>query len=284
MASEEFLQYIRIKSRPRVNWMCSPAFEPPPSLLRAIFGQDITDNELHYYKIQYRKNCKQLVNSYMDRIYLQKLIDGLVSEDIKERYRDSIVSRTVKNIHQSLSQLYGRKHYLKFIWPGRDSVYGELVEFIINFAIKAFESAKLSWSEWFTVTSEGQQLMYFILHGRSDERRYGLAVFFIYLFSIYFMSGYDDVYFTKEIFEILPSLEPIFERYPLLRDPIVRVVADKSSGFILMYTLKQIMERVYHVPKDLLNGFFTDEHNHIIEEIQIPLERLEEDEDEKNDS
>lgn len=278
MEVEEFLQYIRLKSRPRVNWMCSAAFDPPPSLLRAIFRRDIQDDELAYYKKKYRQNCKSLVNEYMDRVYTKKLLDSVLGEAKRERLDRSIVSRTVNMIHQKLIELSGRKHYLKFIWTGKDSEYGDLVEFIINIVIKAYQSAKLTWSEWFSLTTDGQQLLYFILHGRKTERLYGLGIFFIYLFSIYFFSGYDDVYFAKELFEFLPSVEPIFDRYPLLREPIINLIVNKSSGFVLMQTLNQIMRKVYNVPEELLNGFFTDEDNHIVEEIQLPSE------EEKNDS
>jgi hypothetical protein len=234
MAANEFLQYFRLRERPRVAWMCNPAFDPPPSLLRAIFGQDILDDELPYYKKEYHKDCHALVNLYMDRLYRKKIFNIIRNQ-------------------------MGMNRYPVFQWNGGDLAYGQLAEFMVNNLLSTYQNIFYAWTEYFTITPAGKLLTYFLFEGSPLEQMYGLAVFFIYLSAIYFFSEYDDVYFNKQIFDLLPSVEPIFERYPLLRETYIKFALKQITRRSFMLGLKTIMITVYHVPAELIDGFFIDE-------------------------
>lgn len=263
MATTEFLQYLRLKTRPRANWMCSAAFDPPPSLLRAIFGEDIDSDNLSYYKKKYKSNCRELVNAYFDRIYRKKVLAFL---------KEKLIGQ------------FGREHFLKYVWTGEDSVYGMLAELTINTLLKAYEQAIMSWSECLTLTSEGQRLLYFIQYGREEEQIYGLGVLFIYIFTMYLLSSYDEVYFTKEVFQILPSIEPIYEQFPLLRDPFYKFITKQINYKVFFYLLQNIMRKVYHVPDEFFAGFVMNPEEDQIEEITvIDQVELDEEPDEESD-
>jgi hypothetical protein len=225
-------QYFRLQNRPQIGKLCSDRFIPSDTILKTVFDldEDLTREQRERLIRKYRKNCKQLANRYLDIIYL-------------------------KRINNELTQMFGgKKHFLKVIWNGDDSLFKLQAEMFINLAIKTYETAMLSWSEWLITTSEGQMLMDMIQNGDSLSRKSGLAILFTYLYTIYITSGYDDLYFQKEMTKMLPHIKDYIPN-PILGWLLAKGIAIYgTSTFLSLY--KNYLQKEIDIPDNFFKNWY----------------------------
>jgi uncharacterized protein (UPF0254 family) len=265
------LKYLNLKKREEQDNLCSRSFVPPPSLLRAIFQVDIPEDKIEQYIKIYKKNCKELVTKYLDRIYLKRETESRLSEiarqslNIKKEVEDSIfktMSKAKETIKKSIYKCLDKSHALlesslrpKFIWKRNvDSYFKKFVETNLNLAYTAVINVCLNWSQWLIFTDEGQHLINLIISGDNKEKIYGIATLFAYLTQIYITSGYDDGVFRKELFQILPSLEPVLDTFPMLKKPFYKMLAGMLTASGFLWGFSKIMINIYGVPPQ----FFVD--------------------------
>ena len=272
------LKYLNLKKREEQDKLCSRGFIPPPSLLKAIFQVDIPIEKIDKYREIYRKNCKELVTQYLNRIYLNRETQNNLTEiarqslKIKKDVQDSIsktISKAKESIKKSIQKCLeksqkciDKSHDLvrsvlrpKFIWRSdTENSFKKFVETTLNSAYVAVINSCLTWSQWLIFTDEGQHLIDLIIYGGNKEKCYGIATLFAYLTQIHITSQYDDGIFRKELSEILPSLDPIFEIFPTLKNPIYKMLAGMITANTFLAIFSKIMTNIYGVPKQ----FFVD--------------------------
>lgn len=263
------LKYLNLEKRKEEGRLCDRGFVPPPSLLRAVFQIDIPDNQLEKYRKIYKKNCKELIKKYLDRIYLNRETESYASEiarqslKIKNKMQESI-SKTMSKARETIKKsIYkcineSNKHLQsfrpKFVWKGSvDNSFKKFVETTLNVAYTSIINGCLTWSQWLIFTDEGQHLLELTIQGNKTEQIFGIATLFAYLTQIYITSGYDDGIFRKELLEILPTIDDILEKFPMLKSPFYKTVAGMITSKVFLWAFSKIMMR-YGVPSQ----FFVD--------------------------
>jgi hypothetical protein len=228
--------YMRWSERQQTKEFCSPYFTPPIPMLKRVFDipftKELTEEEEKYYRKEYKKNCKELVNRYLDRLFLKQTRDKLAKSQ-------------------------GRKHFLKYIWKGDDVEFKAKAEILVNSAIKATELA-LPWSVWFTSTTEGEMLIEMIKHGNKVNRMYGLAILFSYLQNMYIQSGYDDLLFHQKMVDFLPMLKDILiaKDYTPLMAQLTLFISGMFSSWAFLKIVKSVMSWHYNIPPEFFDSWY----------------------------
>jgi hypothetical protein len=259
------LKYMGLKRREEMDKLCSRGFVPPPSLLKAVFDlEDIQEKDIERYRNIYKNNCKELVNKYLDRIYIKK--SSIQLEEFKTSVRNTIdksLSKAKESIKKTISKCLKKYDSLglirnKFIWKGSsDNNFKKFVEIMLNLAYTGVSNSCLTWSQWLILTDEGEHLINMIIKGNKVQKTYGLATLFAYLMQIYITSGYDNQIFRKELFDIVPSLEPIFEKYPFLKEPFIKGLLGSGTAIGFLKILSTAMIKWCNVPEDFFKHFST---------------------------
>lgn len=238
---ESSLQFWRIKNRPILKKVCSPRFTPSDYLLKKAFHLDdsvqLTEEKREEYQEKFKKRCRQLMNELYDEKYLEEMgrltqtallnteswMKNLLGEDeeksemaagVFERIHDSGFS--LEQLREDMIKTYGKGHFLKLIWKGKDRRFKIFSEVFVNLTLKLYELAKMSWSQWLTTSSEGIRLLTALREGDRLTRRYAGAVLLVYLSTIYIEEAYDQQLFNKEMFAFLPVLSQYLPNIPLL--------------------------------------------------------------------
>ena len=230
------LKYLGLSEKEEIKKLCARGFVPPPSLLKTVFElENIPDkNEQEKYTKIYQKNCKELISKYLEKIYKKKFYEQCLDKS-RELYKKFIRS--------------------KFVWRGSsDNKFKQFVETMINSAYFGITNTCLNWSQWLLLTDEGQHLINLILNGNKTQKIYALATLQVYIVQIYIASGYDDIIFRKEFFNMLPAITPIIEDNPLLNKAIL-LFLEKGYGYIFLNVLKNIMIDNYNVPSKFFTNF-----------------------------
>jgi hypothetical protein len=195
-------------------------------------SRELTKKEKQKYRKAFKRNCKELVHNYLDRVFVRDA-------------KNAIVSAT------------GKEHFLKFVWNGSNKYFKDTAELFVNLAIKIYENARLSYSDWLMGTSEGRMILDMIVNGDSLNRMYALATLFSMLISIYIKGGYDDSLFKKEMFDFLPSMQKALEDRQF--DPISTQIALFLSGTIASSTflmlMKELLKAHYKVPEEFFKNW-----------------------------
>jgi len=239
--------YMRWSERQQTKEFCSPRYDPPLHILKRVleipFTRELTKEEEKYYRKEYKKNCKELVNRYLDRLYLKQ------TRDKKAKGQ-------------------GRKHFLKYIWKGDDVDFKAKAEILVNSAIKAAENA-LPWSVWFTATTEGEMLIEMIKYGNKVNRMYGLAILFSYLQSMYIQSGYDNVLFHQKMVDFLPVLKDMLigKGYSPVMAQITLFLSGQFTSWAFLKIVKTVMSLTYGIPTEFFDSWFAQPDDEEADEL-----------------
>lgn len=282
-------KYLGLSERPEVKRYCHISYEPSNAFLKEVFNKQKIDDE---DRKEYKRNCEELVNAYLDRFYEKKIGISHVKEfaqscnenlkisvnkcstlahsalDKAKNKACSALKKCSSLAHSGLDTLQNKAcsafgvHFLKFQWDGEDTVgndrnfFKKLSEFIVNSALKIYELGFLSWSEWFVFTTEGQTLINMMIKGKKWERIYGLVIFISMLQTIYITSGYDDAFFKREYFNMLPHLNEVFSDY---KDEVVFKAITAGVGSmtanLFLAKVRGLLQATFDVPDEMFKSY-----------------------------
>ncbi len=190
---------------------------------------------------------------------LQRSI-AIQTSKMKENVQKAIektISKCLSKSKKCLSRSHGlvrQQLRTKFVWNNKsDNAFKKIVETVLNSSYTIVINGLLTWSQWLLFTDEGQHLIELTVYGNSTQKCYGLATLLAYIVQVHITEGYDEGVFRREIEQMLPSLDPVFNTFPRLRNPIYRMLAGMINTKVFIYLTKQVMMS-YGVP----DKFFVD--------------------------
>lgn len=215
---DDFLKYMRIKQRKEINKLCSRSFVPPPSLLKTVFNLEKLDpddkKEIEEYRRLYKRDCVELVNKYLDKLYVKR-----IKSRIPLSYRNE----------------------------SGDINYKKISEKILNSLFKSFERKKIGEGNPF-LTGDGVKLINMTFHSKDvKERIYGWGMIFSFMVGLYINSEYMDDVFKSKFMEVIPK-ELLEKKW------LVKFLLSSVSTITFLEATKNYIKRNYDVPENFFDG------------------------------
>jgi hypothetical protein len=202
-AISEGAEFLRLKKRPEVDEICGNPDPVHPNLLSHLFGEKVTEKHRAKFEKKLRKNCPEIVNAFFDKQY---------KSDFYEKFYSAVPK------------------YLDY--PNKS------VEMLGNLCAYASEFS-MSWSQYLIGTMGGRKLLMDVF--KSPKKITAITNLFLILSTVYVMSGYDELFFKKEYFALLPNIEEIFYG-TILENTMVRFAANKISSVALLAILEKFIK------------------------------------------
>lgn len=169
--SKKTFEYFRIKDRSEIK-ICSKEIPITKEFLEKVFKKKIPKEKKRYYKRKFIKNCNELVNFLYDAEYI---------EEIHSNIYNYIEKEVEINNKKSL-------------------------EILINIILFT-GSLTISWSEYLMMYPSGQKILKNVFFSPTDVN--ALSNLYDIIENVYIKRGYDDYFFKKEFFKILPNLDEV---------------------------------------------------------------------------
>ena len=137
------------------------------------------------------------------RSYFTENCEGLVNAFYNKKYEESLGMSSLISFYKSAPNYFS---------TGKDTKIDKESKQFFNFIIY-LSTNTMSWSQWLVLTPQGRDMVTSLFYRKS--RFMALVNLFCLLNTVFISSGYDDVFFRKEFFAFLPSIEFLFVGTPL---------------------------------------------------------------------
>jgi len=202
--AKETMYYLRYTERP-VDDICSGKYRITKKILESIFKTEITSKNHKKYRKKLLENCNNLMELFHTEKYIKNLKD-IYNYIPREFETDNINLEIVLNIAVYLSSfLITWTNYLVLYASGRKII-----------------------TDIFTVTGTKSKLV-------------ALANIYIVLQTVWVMSQYDEAFFQKELFSMLPDIDKIVAG-TVLESWIVKFATNKCTIAVLLTTVKSFLK------------------------------------------
>jgi len=202
--AKETMYYLRYTERP-VDDICTGKYRITKKILESIFKTEITSKNHKKYRKKLLENCNNLMELFHTEKYIKNLKD-IYNYIPREFETDNINLEIVLNIAVYLSSfLITWTNYLVLYASGRKII-----------------------TDIFTVTGTKSKLV-------------ALANIYIVLQTVWVMSQYDEAFFQKELFSMLPDIDKIVAG-TVLESWIVKFATNKCTIAVLLTTVKSFLK------------------------------------------
>jgi hypothetical protein len=151
---------------------------------------------------------------------------------------------------------------ISYFSPPNDSKFKTFVEVMLNIAVKKYEDLGMSYSMWLQSTTEGKVIMELLQSGDRLTRRYAGAFLVSYVISVYLTEGYDEQYFHKEMFSLLPvisQLIPNITASPALNSLMkkgIQTGVSKASSYAILHAFKKGIQSEMDIPNSYFDNWY----------------------------
>ena len=202
--AKETMYYLNYKERP-LDDICSGKYRITKKILHTIFKKEITSKNHRKYRKKLLENCKNLMELFHNEKYIKNLKD--VYNYIPREFETANIN----------------------------------LEIVLNIAVY-FSSFLLTWTNYLILYASGRKMItdVFTVAG-TKSKLLALANIYIVLQTVWIMSQYDEAFFQKELFSMLPDIDKIVSG-TVLESWIVKFATNKCTIAVLLTAVKSFLK------------------------------------------
>lgn len=202
--TKETMYYLNYTERP-VDDICSGKYRITKKILESVFKKDITNKNHKKYRKKLLENCKNLMELFHSEKYMKNLED--IYNYIPREFETADIN----------------------------------LEIVLNIAVY-LSSFLITWTNYLILYASGRKMITDIFTVKGTKSKLlALANIYIVLQTVWVMSQYDEVFFQKELFSMLPDIDKIVAG-TVLESWIVKFVTNKCTIAVLLTAVKSFLK------------------------------------------
>jgi len=169
-------------------------------------------------------------------------------EEINSKIRRKYITKLNRNrlkCEEMVNDLFHNEYYenlYKVIMPVKFKTFMETMAFLAENV--------MSWSNYLMFTKKGRAMFLDVF--QKPNKALALANLLVMLKSIWILSSYDDIFFRKEFFQFLPSVQHLFEG-TYLESYLAKFIADQITTQAFILSLKAFLSRIPYQTSKKIN-------------------------------